>query len=52
MASLTTIGNELYTGERSLPVVGKRKLWFMVAAIVAVSITANPTSTRAVSPAM
>ena len=34
MASLTTIGNELYTGERSLPVVGKRKLWFMVAAIV------------------
>jgi len=34
MASLTTIGNELYTGERSLPVVPKRKLWFMVAAIV------------------
>lgn len=34
MASLTTIGNELYTGERSIPVVPKRKLWFMVAAIV------------------
>lgn len=34
MASLTTIGNELYTGERSVPVVPKRKLWFMVAAAV------------------
>lgn len=34
MASLTTIGNELYTGERSLPIVQKRKLWFLVAAIV------------------
>lgn len=31
MASLTTIGNELYTGERSLPVVGKRKRWMAVA---------------------
>src|SRR5690606_34249963 len=34
MASLTTIGNQLYTGERSVPVVPRRKLWFMVAAIV------------------
>ncbi|WP_206446804.1 protein translocase subunit SecF [Agrococcus sp. KRD186] len=34
MASLTTIGNELYTGERSIPVVPKRKLWFMVTAII------------------
>ncbi len=34
MASLTTIGNELYTGERSIPIVQKRKLWFLVAAIV------------------
>jgi preprotein translocase subunit SecF len=31
MASLTTIGNELYTGERSLPVVAKRKLWMLIA---------------------
>ncbi|SFS18750.1 protein translocase subunit secF [Agrococcus baldri] len=34
MASLTTIGNELYTGERSVPVVPRRKLWFMVTAII------------------
>ncbi|MGC5075972.1 protein translocase subunit SecF [Agrococcus sp. DT81.2] len=32
MASLTTIGNELYTGERSLPVVPKRKFWLAIAA--------------------
>lgn len=34
MASLTTIGNQLYTGERSIPVIPKRKLWFLVVAIV------------------
>ncbi|MCH1883059.1 protein translocase subunit SecF [Agrococcus sp. ARC_14] len=34
MASLTTIGNELYTGERSVPVVPRRKLWFMVTATI------------------
>jgi preprotein translocase subunit SecF len=32
MASLTTLGNELYTGERSIPVVPKRKLWLSIAA--------------------
>lgn len=31
MASLTTIGNELYTGERSFPVVPKRRLWLSIA---------------------
>ncbi|MCR8670647.1 protein translocase subunit SecF [Agrococcus sp. HG114] len=36
MASLTTIGNELYTGERSLPIVQKRKLWMAIAAGVLV----------------
>ncbi|WP_405216374.1 protein translocase subunit SecF [Agrococcus sp. Ld7] len=34
MASLTTIGNELYTGQRSVPVVPKRKLWFTVTAVI------------------
>ncbi|WP_347757354.1 protein translocase subunit SecF [Agrococcus sp. ProA11] len=34
MASLTTIGNQLYTGERSIPIVPKRKLWFTVVAAV------------------
>jgi preprotein translocase subunit SecF len=31
MASLTTVGNQLYTGERSLPVVAKRKMWMLIA---------------------
>ncbi|WP_413319839.1 protein translocase subunit SecF [Agrococcus sp. 1P02AA] len=34
MASLTSVGNQLYTGERSIPIVPKRKLWFMVVGIV------------------
>lgn len=34
MASLTTIGNELYTGERSIPIVPKRRLWLTIAALV------------------
>lgn len=29
--SLTTFGNSLYTGERSVPVIPKRRLWFSIA---------------------
>ncbi len=32
MANLTTIGNELYTGQRSLPVVPRRRFWLAIAA--------------------
>ncbi|MEN3344358.1 MAG: preprotein translocase subunit SecF [Arthrobacter sp.] len=39
MASFATFGNELYTGKRSYDFVGKKKLWFLIAAVaVAVSI--------------
>ena len=31
MRSITQFGNSLYTGERSLPFVAKRKLWFGIA---------------------
>ena len=34
MASLTQIGNELYTGERSVPVIAKRRTWFVAAAAI------------------
>ena len=34
MASFSTFGNELYTGERSYDIVGKRKIWYAVAAIL------------------
>lgn len=39
MASLTTFGNDLYTGKRSFNFVGNRKVWFSVAiALVLLSI--------------
>ncbi len=34
MANLATWGNELYTGKRSYPFVGKRKLWFAIAGVL------------------
>ncbi|RWR24878.1 protein translocase subunit SecF [Agrococcus lahaulensis] len=38
MASLTSVGNELYTGERSLPVVAKRKLWLSIAVGILIAL--------------
>lgn len=36
---LTSFGNDLYTGARSIDFVGKRKLWYVIAAVlVAISI--------------
>jgi preprotein translocase subunit SecF len=34
MASFSTFGNELYTGERSYDFVGKRKIWYAIAAVL------------------
>lgn len=31
MPSFSTFGNELYTGERSFPIVPKRRIWFTIA---------------------
>lgn len=36
MANLATWGNELYTGKRSYPFVGKHNLWFAIAGILVV----------------
>jgi len=36
MASFRQIGNELYTGERSINFVGRRKVWYLVAAVVVI----------------
>lgn len=39
MANFATFGNELYTGKRSYDFVGKKKIWFLIAAVaVALSI--------------
>ena len=39
MASFATFGNELYTGKRSYDFVGKRKIWFPIAAV---AVAARP----------
>lgn len=36
MASLVKFGNDLYTGERSFDFVGKRKIWYAIAAVLVV----------------
>jgi preprotein translocase subunit SecF len=36
MASFRQIGNELYTGERSINFVGRRKIWYLLAVIVVI----------------
>jgi preprotein translocase subunit SecF len=37
MASLANFGNDLYTGKRSFEVVGRRKLWFAIGAVLIVA---------------
>ncbi|WP_349903060.1 protein translocase subunit SecF [Parafrigoribacterium humi] len=34
MASFSNFGNDLYTGARSYDIVGKRKIWYIVAAVL------------------
>lgn len=34
MASFTKFGNDLYTGERSLDIVGRRRIWFTIALVL------------------
>ncbi|QYH36094.1 protein translocase subunit SecF [Salinibacterium sp. M195] len=39
MASFAKFGNDLYTGERSINFIGRRKIWFILAAaLIAVSV--------------
>lgn len=41
MFSLREIGNKLYTGERSINVVGRAKLWFSISALVIIVAVAG-----------
>ncbi len=34
MASFTKFGNDLYTGERSFNIVGTRKIWYSISAVL------------------
>jgi preprotein translocase subunit SecF len=42
MASFTKFGNELYTGERSFNIVGRRKLWYLVSGILILLCVLGP----------
>ena len=40
--NFATFGNELYTGKRSYDFVGKRKIWFGIAAVMVLVSIAFP----------
>ncbi|MCK9921442.1 hypothetical protein MXD61_05980, partial [Frankia sp. AgPm24] len=40
--NFATFGNELYTGKRSYDFVGKRKIWFSIAAVMVILSIAVP----------
>jgi len=42
MRSMSQVGNDLYTGKTSLPFVGRRKLWFLIAAILVIGAALVP----------
>lgn len=42
MAGLTQWGNQLYTGERSVPVIARRKLWYIIAAVAIIIAATVP----------
>jgi preprotein translocase subunit SecF len=43
MSKYRDLGNRLYSGERSLNIVGRRKLWYLIAACVLILTIALPT---------
>ena len=42
MRSMNQLGNDLYTGRTSFPFVGRRKLWFLIAAILVIGSALVP----------
>lgn len=42
MASMNQLGNDLYTGKVSFPFIGRRRLWFLIAAILVVASALVP----------
>jgi preprotein translocase subunit SecF len=42
MASFAKFGNDLYTGERSFNFVGRRKLWYIIAAVMIIASVVGP----------
>lgn len=42
MRSMSQLGNDLYTGKTSFPFVGRRRLWFLIAAILVIGAALVP----------
>ena len=42
MRSMSQLGNDLYTGKTSFPFVGRRRLWFLIAAILVIGAATVP----------
>lgn len=42
MRSMSQIGNDLYTGKSSIPFVGRRRVWFIIAAILVIGAALVP----------
>jgi len=42
MASFSTFGNDLYTGRRSINFVGRRRVWYIIAAVLIVASVVGP----------
>lgn len=42
MRSMNELGNDLYTGKTSFPFVGRRKLWFIIAAVLVIGAALVP----------
>ena len=42
MRSMSQFGNDLYTGKTSFPFVGRRRLWFLIAAILVIGSALVP----------
>jgi len=42
MRSMSQVGNDLYTGKTSFPFIGRRRLWFLIAAILVIGSALVP----------
>ncbi|MEZ3160254.1 protein translocase subunit SecF [Microbacterium sp. BWT-B31] len=42
MRSMSQVGNDLYSGKTSLPFIGRRRLWFLIAAILVIGSALVP----------
>ncbi|MDY0909757.1 protein translocase subunit SecF [Microbacterium sp. CFBP9034] len=42
MRSMSQLGNDLYTGKTSFPFIGRRRLWFLIAAILVIGSAMVP----------